>query len=294
VIIPTYNGGKLFKKIIDRVRRQRLPGRHEIVVIDSSSSDGTAEFCRKQNDIVLVQIAQKDFSHGRTRNQAIELCRGKFVALLTQDAMPTDEFWLHNFTVMLKHYPNAAGAFGKHLAWPDASPFVKRDIDNHFAGFEKQPLCVSRETDANRWRSGDIGWRQFLHFYSDNNSCLRRDVWKKIPYPDTAYGEDQLWARAVIEAGYEKVYSPKSVVYHSHDYDYEETAKRAAIEARFFKENFGYVVLNEEPKKAAAALDRHDEAWARSAGVDDAALAVRKTLNRARMMGYARGQAGKP
>ena len=289
VIIPTYNGGELLKSIIDRIREQRLPWKHEIVIIDSTSSDGTDEYCRSQKDIVFAQIRQQDFSHGRTRNQAIEMCRGEFVALLTQDAMPADTFWLYNFIIALEHYPNAAGAFGKHRAWPDASPFIIRDLNNHFAGFERQPLAVSMNTNRALWDSGDTRWRQFLYFYSDNNSCLRKSVWNKIPYPEAAYGEDQLWARAIIQAGYDKLYSPKSVVYHSHDYNYDETVERAIIEARFFRDHFGLRVLNGDPEEMASSLSHHDAAWARGLAISEEQIDLRKTLNHARMIGYSRG-----
>jgi hypothetical protein len=121
VFIPTYNGGEVFKTVIDMVRHQRSPWRFEIIVVDSSSSDGTGDFCRSATDIVFEQIAQSEFSHGKTRNRGVELAQGEFVAFLTQDALPTDEFWLYNLVSLLEACPNAAGAFGRHLAWPNAS-----------------------------------------------------------------------------------------------------------------------------------------------------------------------------
>lgn len=293
VIIPTFNAGEAFKEVIARVRSQRLPWKHEIVVIDSSSTDGTPDFCKAQKDIVFDQIPQKEFNHGRTRNRAISLCRGEYVAVLTQDALPTDDFWLYNFIILMDHYPNAAGAFGKHLAWPNASPFVRRELEGHFAGFDKHPLAVSMNTNRALWDKGDVGWRQFLFFYSDNNSCMRRSVWEKLPYPEAVYGEDQLWARAIVEAGYDKLYSPKSVVYHSHDYNYEETVERAVIEARYFRDCFNVRVLNEDPEKAAAALSRFDVAWAHGKGIGEDQIQLRQKLNHARMIGYARGLSDK-
>ena len=82
------------------------------------------------------------------------------------------------------------------------------------------------------------GWRQVLHFYSDNNSCLRRSVWGAIPYPVIEYGEDQVWADQIIKAGYKKAYAVNAVVYHSHDYDEAETLERSRIEAGFFRGAF--------------------------------------------------------
>ena len=40
-------------------------------------------------------------------------------------------------------------------------------------------------------------------------------------------------ARAFLEAGFTVVYDDEATVEHSHDYDAEETEKRAAIDAAF-------------------------------------------------------------
>jgi glycosyltransferase involved in cell wall biosynthesis len=291
VFIPTYNGGDLFKAVINQVRRQRSPWRFEIIVIDSSSIDGTGEYCRDAADIVFEQIVQSEFSHGQTRNRGVELARGDFVAFLTQDALPTDEFWLYNLVSLLEAYPYAAGAFGRHMPWPHHSPFVKRDITEHFKRLDASPVAVSKETDPERWESGDTSWRQFLHFYSDNNSCLRRSVWQKIPLPKIFYGEDQLWANQVIAAGYQKVYAHAATVYHSHDYDYAAAAKRAEEEAIFFKLSFGYdLIKSENDLEAALARDNeNDSRWAILHGISEEDLRRRLSLNKARLEGHLSG-----
>jgi glycosyltransferase involved in cell wall biosynthesis len=291
VFIPTYNGGPVFQTVLDMVRRQRSPWKFEIVVIDSSSSDGTGEFCLSAADIVFEQIKQSEFGHGATRNRGVELARGEFVAFLTQDALPIDEFWLYNLVSLLEAYPMAAGAFGRHIAWPDASPFMKRHLIDHFGQFDGFPVAVSKDTDPGRWASGDRSWRQFLHFYSDNNSCLRRSVWQRIPLPSVGFGEDQLWANKIIEAGYQKVYAHAAAVYHSHDYDYEANAKRAEEEAIFLKLNFGYDLIHskEHLEMELAKLNENDSRWAIQHGISEAALNRQLSLNRARVEGYLSG-----
>jgi hypothetical protein len=97
------------------------------------------------------------------------------------------------------------------------------------------------ETNPERWNDPeDVGWRRFMHFFSDNNSCLRRSVWEKHPYPEIEFGEDQAWADLIIKAGYSKVYAPTACVYHSHEFTLEQTAERKEIEREFFRSYFGY------------------------------------------------------
>jgi len=142
--------------------------------------------------------------------------------------------------MMMDHYPQAAGLFGRHLPYPDHPEYIRQEVENHFANMLKYPLILSRDTDPERWKSQETAWRQVLHCYSDNNSAMRRSIWTDIPYPEVDYGEDQIWARDIIEAGYAKIYAPTAAVYHSHDYTPQQTYERSKTEGAFFYEHFGY------------------------------------------------------
>jgi len=239
VVIPTKNAMPGFKGVLAAVLRQETPWSFDVIVIDSGSRDETVAYAEGQPNVKVVRIAPEEFGHGRTRNQAIAATRAPFVALLTHDAQPTDEKWLAHLVAAVEQDGRVAGAFGRHIAWPDANPFTKRDIERHFAGFLAYPLVVHKELDEQKY-ANDIAWRQFLHFYSDNNSCLRRAVWERISYPDIEFAEDQTWARQIIEKGYAKAYAPDAVVYHSHDYGLFERLQRSFDESRNFKAYFGY------------------------------------------------------
>jgi len=290
VVIPTWNGGEVWRDVLATLRRQRAPWPFEIVVIDSGSSDGSADVCRDQPDIALYDIPQAEFGHGRTRNLGVQRSRGAFVAFLTQDAKPVGDTWLYDLVTALERRPDAAGAFGRHTAWPSASAFTKREIERHFARFQRLPLVVSAQTSGRPFGLSGIAWEQVLHFYSDNNSCLRRDVWEQIPYPDIEYGEDQVWARDIIAAGYEKVYAPRAEVLHSHDYDAAQTFERARTEARFFMEHFEYELLKGALEDALSGLNRADSEWGEANGVPAEEIARQMTLNGARLKGYIAGQ----
>ncbi len=291
VIIPTFNGGELLRKVITCLHQQRAPWPFEIVIIDSSSTDGTAEYCRAQSGIEFLQIPKEEFSHGSTRNQAAAHSKGEFIAFLTQDAMPIGDTWLFDLVSALERFPRAAGAFGRHLAWPSATPFTKRDMARHFEKFANLPLAVSKWTDREAHGKGKLAWRQVLHFYSDNNSCLRRSVWQDLPYPAIDYGEDQVWARDVIDAGFEKVYAMRAEVYHSHDYDAAQAMERAAVEAAFFRAHFGYQMLKGSLEDTLRGLNRSDEEWGLANDVSRAVIERQCRLNEARLHGYLKGQA---
>ena len=57
-----------------------------------------------------------------------------------------------------------------------------------------------------------------FYFFSNVSSVLRRSVWQQFPFPEVEFAEDQLWAKGVLEAGYQTAYRADSLVYHSHGY----------------------------------------------------------------------------
>ena len=301
VCIPTRDGGDRLTAVIERVRSQRAPWRFEIIIVDSSSTDGSIERLSPASvggpgwpvgpDPRLTRIPRADFQHGRTRNLCAGQARGEFVAFLTQDAIPGDEFWLYNMVTVLERYPRAAGAFGRHLPRPSADPFTKRDITNHFDDLLRHPLALSRGTTLAGIEPGTRAARQVLHFFSDNNACLRKSVWQVVPYPEIDYGEDQAWADKIIRLGYEKVYVPGAAVYHSHDYTPGEIADRAEVEAFFFATTFGYGMydFNKPFQDQLAEIGNADIRWARLNAVSEEALARRLVENKARLYGYAVG-----
>jgi glycosyltransferase involved in cell wall biosynthesis len=293
VVIPTYNAGASFAAVLDRVLAQSGPYRHDVLCVDSGSSDETLGLIEKRNGMRLVQVAKNDFNHGRTRNFAIENTDSDYIVFLTQDALPTDELWLFNLVGLLRAAPSAALAFGRHFAYPSASPFVKRDIDAHFDRFKNGPIIVNRDTARDRFDNADPEWLDFLRFSSDNNSCIVRQVWESLPLPSINFGEDQLWAWNIITAGYSKVYVDNAAVYHSHDYDVEQTRRRARTEAGFFKHVFGVGmgVCDERTLRTRLnEFNRTDLMYALKHGLPRDVTERRFELNQARLEGYHQGE----
>lgn len=241
VVIPTLNGGDLLVAVIRSVMTQNADFDYELVVIDSGSSDGTLDFLRAESQtsvLKLVEIEQSSFGHGKTRNLAVELTNSEFVAFITQDALPANSLWLRSLVAPFYTNETIAGCFGRHIAYPTASIKTKADLESFMAGFDKGPEVLNIKSLPQY--STDESIRQFAHFYSDNNSCLRRSVWSKIPCPDVEYGEDQIWARQILESGYSKAYASEAIVYHSHEYGIVEQYQRSRIDRRFWVTHFAY------------------------------------------------------
>lgn len=239
VVIPTKNAMPGLRRVVGAVMSQRTPWPFELVIIDSGSSDGTVEYCVHLKNTRLLQVAPAEFGHGRTRNRAIAATTSPFVAMLTQDAEPANSSWLFHLVAAVEQRADVAGAFGPHYPYADADVFTKRDLTQHFVGLGVYPGIVNRFQESQKYLY-DIGYRQVLHFFSDNNACVRRSVWERIPYPDVDFAEDQLWADAIIHAGYSKAYARLAAVYHSHNYTVWERFQRSYDESAGFRRGFGY------------------------------------------------------
>lgn len=296
VVIPTKNPGLLFQQVLERVLLQVTDFAYEVLVIDSGSQDGTVEYIQGiSNDrLSLIEIAPDTFGHGRTRNLGVASSSGEYVALITHDALPADNQWLAKLVAMAESDNNIAGVFGRHIAYPDASPFTRREIALHFDGFSADPV-VSMDSPE-RYKE-EVGYRQFLHFFSDNNALIRRSVWESIPYPDVNFAEDQLWAKQIIEAGFKKAFADEAAVYHSHNYTLRERLQRSFDESLAFKSLFGYRLCPgiKDIFRTSVALTRRDLSYALKADVwrtDLATVLVVPLDNMARLTGYYLGGIG--
>ena len=242
IIIPTFNGGVFLIECVKSILSQNVTVDYEIIIIDSESTDGSIQECsdlieKKAIKYKIISIKQKDFNHGNSRNLAIKHCCGEIVVLLTQDAVPCNSLWLSNLIMNFEADSEIVGVFGRHKAHKNHPKIIQRDIENHFLTMAQTPI---RTIDDIFEYHRNESLRQKLHFFSNNNSAIRRSTWEKIPFPEVAYGEDQTWAKAILEKGFKIKYCDDASVYHSHDYSLLETFSRTKTEVTFFKNYFNY------------------------------------------------------
>lgn len=214
VALLTRNGVATLHAVLDALDAQRFGGGFEVVVVDTESTDGTAETLAARVDRV-VQIRGESFNHGLTRNLAVELARGELVVLLVQDAVPASDGWLEALTAPLRSDPEVAGTFARQLPRPDASRLTRWSLARWLAARDEPH--VGALADPNAW-AGMHPMERFETSVFDNVcSCVRRSVWSKHPFTATPIAEDLAWGREVVLAGHRLVYVPAAAVLHSHE-----------------------------------------------------------------------------
>lgn len=290
VFIPTYNAGPDFAQVLDSLSGQVCDFPYDVLVIDSGSTDGTAERVRERGGAFRVEMIDKAaFQHGRTRNLGIARSEGDYVAVITQDARPKDERWLAALVGGFARGPRVAGVIGRHEAYPEHDPFTRRDMSEMFDGLALLPNVIDRDGGLPSFiYPGGQSWGMTMQFYSDNNSAMSREAWKLLPYPEVDWGEDQIWAAEALRLGFQKVYVDAAVVYHSHAFDMRHHYAVSSTEGQFWAERFG-IDLHPDPSAAIAAMNARDSAYALQEGIPERVLQKRYLQNRATVLGRKAG-----
>jgi rhamnosyltransferase len=237
IVIPTYNAGPDFEKILGAISGQRSDFSHEVVVVDSGSYDGTVDLAREYGASIL-NIPKSAFNHGGTRNLGISEARGEFVATIVQDAVPADESWLQGLVENLANDEMVAGAYSRQIPREDCNPFTRYALENHFTNLPRRREQVIE--DLARYEDLPPPRKLELVTFDDVSSCLRRSVWEKHPFKELSFGEDLEWSERVMKEGYRIVYDPRSAVIHSHNRSSLYEMKRAYVAHKLLGELLGF------------------------------------------------------
>ncbi len=223
VLLLTKDGMAYLEEVLQAIFSQKILEQFEVVAIDSGSTDGTLEVLRRY-PVEIKEIFPEEFNHGMTRNLGIEMARGEFVALLTQDATPSSETWLAKMMANFSD-PRVAGVYCRQIPRPDADVLTARQLNGWLTARLQRDIKQIEDREAYR-SLPPMEHYMFCNF--DNvSSCIRKGIWRKIPFPSASFAEDIEWSKKVLEEGYKIVYEPESAVIHSHSrsvlYEYKRT-----------------------------------------------------------------------
>ncbi len=215
VIIPTYQAGPPLKELLHRLRKQTFPP-DEIIVVDSSSDDGTPGLAAAEGASVF-SVQKSEFDHGGTRNYAAGLARGDILVFMTQDAMPADEHLLERLTEPLLRDERISSVYARQLARPDA-----KTLERLARSYNYPPeSSVKDKSDLAK-----LGVKTF--FCSNVCAAVRRDIYNEVGrFPEPViFNEDMILAAKCILSGYKIAYAAEAKVIHSHSYTLVQQFKR--------------------------------------------------------------------
>lgn len=235
VVILTFNGETYLSQILEALRTQNYQNKLDVLIIDSGSSDSTLDIIANFPEVQLVQIPNKEFGHGRTRNYAASLVTTDVIAYLTQDAIPSNEYWAAELVAPFTYSERIVAVMGKQIPRRGCFPLLKYEIQRVFEGLGSDlGTTVYEIADADQHNEGLLTAKAF---YSDVNSAARRNfLLNTVPYRDVRYAEDQLFGMDLLRAGFLKAYSPSASVEHSNDLTLVEYGQRVFDETLALRE----------------------------------------------------------
>lgn len=190
----------------------RSPLRPRVLVVNSSSNDGTVEEARRLGAETLV-LQRSRFNHGLTRDEARRALGLPVVAMLTPDASPLDDHFLERLTAPIRE-GRAAAAFGRQIARAGAGPLER--LGRRLTYPDRS--CLVRDL---------AGLRQAG--FVPSNACA---AWSSAAldriggFPATLVSEETIAAHRLLAAGYSLAYVAEAVVRHSHAYGRRDELRR--------------------------------------------------------------------
>ncbi|MFM7850959.1 MAG: glycosyltransferase family 2 protein, partial [Flammeovirgaceae bacterium] len=118
LVILTYNALHFLDDLLNSIEKQTI--NPEIIIVDSSSTDGTIDYLIERN-ITPIVISKSEFNHGGTRNYALNLATNNIVVFLTQDVILEGSDSLRILVDSIEKDCTVAMSYGRQLPKRDAT-----------------------------------------------------------------------------------------------------------------------------------------------------------------------------
>jgi len=214
VIVPTLDAAKDWPLFAPALLASVRP--EQVLIIDSDSTDGTANLARAAG-FGVHSVSRAKFNHGGTRQMAAEMLPdAEILVYMTQDAVLAGPSTLANLLAVFDD-PQVGAACGRQLPRQGAKP-----IEAHARSFN-YPETSNMRTLASRKQLGIK-----TVFLSNSLAAYRRSALIDVGgFPtNVIFGEDMITAARLLLAGYKVAYVAEACAYHSHSYTQIQEFKR--------------------------------------------------------------------
>lgn len=230
VVIPVRNAGSEFRFLLEKLRAAGLRFDLEVVVIDSGSDDGTPELAEKSGATVK-RIKPSQFNHGKTRNMGADLASKEYLLFLTQDAIPLGDDWLDSMIRPMVDDERIAAVRGREVPRSDADLFCVWMNWNYHGNYawHADTLIDLKHVDIHSLPGNT---KRSVAQLADTCTAVRRDLFDKMRFHETNFGEDLDLGIRLLGAGYKLQFLFTAGVIHSHNRDAEYILRRFYVDAK--------------------------------------------------------------
>lgn len=205
IIISNYNGREHLEDCMESLERLTYPNR-EVIVVDSGSTDGSADLLERRFPEVQVLRTEK-IGIGEAINIGINSAEGDILVLDLNNDEVVSEQWLEPLVEALLNDKEVGIACPKRYVW-NSKTILDSAGDDIWLG-----VCYAR---GHRRKDSDR-YKALEEIDSAPVIATRRDVLDKVGPLDEEYyiyGEDVDFSIRTKRAGYRILFVPEAVQYH--------------------------------------------------------------------------------
>ena len=222
IIIRTLNEERYLPELLSSIQEQQSSFSHEVVLIDSGSTDNTLHIA-EQFGCRILHISREEFSFGRSLNRACAAAHGAYFVLISGHCIPCDQHWLQNLVQPLAEglvqYCYGRQVGGPQTYWSEGQIFAKY--------FPEQSSIPQRG------------------FYCNNaNSAITADSWNRFKFNEELTGlEDMHLAKRLVAEQGAVGYVADASVRHIHHETWQQVQRRFEREALALQQICPSVIL---------------------------------------------------
>jgi len=221
VVIPTYNRLDTLAHVMLTLLAQDLdPSQYELIVCDSNSVDGTAEYLAELRQVhpIVRHLAAPYSGRAAARNAGIESARGEIVLFNDADILASPDL----LSMHLRRHRERSGiaVVGLEVQVKNLSEYVFKRDHPEARGHLHPP---SRKT---------LSW---LYFLTGNASVRRADLIRAGCFDEgfTGYGHEDLeLGYRLRRSGVTILYEPRAVNYHCQAVSYDDQKEKMRLAGR--------------------------------------------------------------
>ena len=241
IVIPVYKPGSEFSDLIKRLMHQTVVPEH-IFIMQTIRDESEIMVQSMDERIRIIPVMQSEFDHGGTRALGMDKSTAEFVLMMTQDAVPADEFLVEKLVESLfsKEDQVSARVHQKGEKQSHDDDILKESEDYASQPPVQTAVAYARQLPKNDCHIVEQYTRQFNYpeqsrvktkadipalgiktfFCSDVCAAYRRDLFEELGGFESPviFNEDMFFAANAIEHGYGVAYVAEAKVVHSHNY----------------------------------------------------------------------------
>jgi GT2 family glycosyltransferase len=235
VVVPTYNRLETLAPVLPTLLAQDLaPSEFEVLVCDSNSTDGTAEFLAKMHEEHRNVRHLPGAYSGRAaaRNAGIDAAQGEVVLFNDSDIFASPDLLSQH----LRH----------HRARRDVAVVGLEVQVKDYADYLDKRDHPSERGSLHKPTRKKLPW---LYFLTGNASVRRKDLMRVGCFDEsfTGYGHEDLELGYRLErAGVTILYEPKAINYHCQDVPHDDQKEKMRLAGRstvrFFRKHPDFAV----------------------------------------------------